>query len=104
MATYTPSQEPAEFASPALAMGPKACHRDTPQLPFHPQFDRRSPHCAGAVPGGSEAAAGGDVALPPTLMNKQDHTALCLADTKEWSRPLEIHTVGACLTVCAVCA
>ena len=33
--------------------------------------------------GGAEAAAGGDVVLPPTLMNKQDQTALCLTATRE---------------------
>lgn len=32
--------------------------------------------------------------LPPTLMNKQDQTALCLAGTREWSRHLPMHTVG----------
>ena len=45
--------------------------------------------------GGAEAAAGGDVVLPPTLMNKQDQTALCLTATREWSRHLPVHTVGA---------
>jgi hypothetical protein len=34
------------------------------------------------------------VVLPPTLMNKQDQTALCLSGTREWSRHLPVHTVG----------
>lgn len=61
---------------------------------------------AGTMPGGSEAAAGADVALAPTLMNKQAQIAFCLADCREWSRPLQIHTVGACLniTFCGVAA
>lgn len=43
---------------------------------------------------GFQAAAGAAVALPPVLMNKQDHTALRIADAKDFSRPVQIATVG----------